>query len=214
MTTPRNTITPTGTKRSKRHSRFTDRSSLFVWFRLLPCIFIIISIAVLFFFSKGPAPVRTSQYPLDYTEAISQASQEYSVNPYWICATIKAESSWEPDAVSSVGAVGLMQVLPDTADELADLGLVDSSKYPSENLTDPTVNIEYGTAYLRYLVEHYHEMEPAIAAYNAGMGNVDKWMENGGDIRDNIKFPATKAYLLTIVRNKEQYEELYPNAFG
>lgn len=195
-------------------SWFSDRSSLFVWFRLLPCIFLVLSIGVLLFYSRGPAEVRSAQYPLKYTDYIAASSKQYTVNPYWICATIKAESSWNPDATSSAGAVGLMQLLPATATELANWGLVDDTLYPPDKLSDPQVNIEYGTAYLRYLVEHYHEMEPAIAAYNAGIGNVDEWMKNGGDIRDNIRFSETKAYLLTIVRNKEEYEELYPDAFS
>ena len=83
-----------------------------------------------------------------------------------------------------------MQVLPETASELASWGSVDSALYPPDRLTDPAVNIEYGTAYLRYLVEHYHEMEPAIAAYNAGMGNVDKAIAKAGDPRSTGDYSA------------------------
>lgn len=154
------------------------------------------------------------QYPLRYTEYIQQSATEHEVNPYWVCAVIKAESDWDASAESDAGAVGLMQMLPSTAQEMADWGLVDASVYPVEDLADPRVNIEYGTAYLRYLVERYHEMEPAIAAYNAGMANVDSWLENGEDIRDVIEFPETDSYLLEVVWNKERYETLYPDAFG
>jgi soluble lytic murein transglycosylase len=75
------------------------------------------------------------------------------------------------------------------------------------------VNIEYGTAYLRQLVERYHEVETALAAYNAGMGNADEWAETGGDIRDAIEFSETKHYVLRVVRARDVYEELYPEAF-
>lgn len=155
----------------------------------------------------------TVEYPLSYTDEIQGAADRHQVNPYWICAVIKAESDWHADAASSAGAVGLMQVLPATAQEMADWGMVDASGYPVADLADPAVNIEYGTAYLRYLVERYHEMEPAIAAYNAGMANVDAWLENGSDIREVIEFPETRSYLLAVVWNREKYESLYPDAF-
>lgn len=196
-----------------RRPRLSDPSHPLAWYRLLPVLFVVVSMGALLLLSKGPVDVRESQYPLEYTSEISHAARAHQVNPYWICAVIKAESGWNPEARSSAGAVGLMQVLPETASELASWGSVDSALYPPDRLTDPAVNIEYGTAYLRYLVEHYHEMEPAIAAYNAGMGNVDQWMAGGGDIRDNIRFPETRAYLLNIVRYEKQYEEIYPGAF-
>lgn len=201
-------------KRASQRGFLANPAHPFVWYRFFAILFVLVSLGVLFFFSNGPLRLREAQYPLAYTEQISQASKAYEVNPYWICAVIKAESNWNSDAQSSADAVGLMQVLPETAQQLADWGEVDASVYPPDQLSDPAVNIEYGTAYLRYLVEHYHEMEPAIAAYNAGMGNVDEWMADGGDIRDNIRFPETRAYLLNIVRYKQQYEEIYPNAFS
>jgi len=75
------------------------------------------------------------------------------------------------------------------------------------------VNIEYGAAYLRYLVGRYHEIEVALAAYNAGLANADAWARQGGDIRDHIEFPATRRFVLEVSGGKDRYEALYPNAF-
>ncbi len=155
-----------------------------------------------------------AQYPLEYTDYIASSSARYDINPYLVCAVIKGESNWEPDAVSHAGAIGLMQLMPTTAQTLSDRGIVDGDRYPPDDLTNPQVNIEYGTAFLRYLVDEYHELEPVIAAYNAGMGNVNKWLEEEGELKDNITFDETRAYLVKIMRNKEEYEELYPNVFG
>ncbi len=152
-------------------------------------------------------------YHLEYRDYIQQAADRYQVNPYFIAAMAKCESDFDAQAVSSAGAVGVMQMMPQTASEVAELGLVDSSAYSPDNLTDPETNINYGTAYLRYLVERYHEMNPAIAAYNAGMGNVDKWLDENDDIRASVGFSETEKYIASVNRAKAMYEKLYPNAF-
>ncbi len=168
--------------------------------------------AALIWFVGLPIAERV-YYRLDYVEFIQEAAEEHQVNPYWIIAMVKCESDFDPEAVSSAGAVGLMQIMEETAEEIAQRGLVDSERYSPENLTDPETNINYGTAYMRYLVERYHEMNPAIAAYNAGLGNVDEWLENGDDIRGTIEFEETSDYLEAVNRAKEAYERLYPDAF-
>ncbi|MCR5845952.1 MAG: lytic transglycosylase domain-containing protein [bacterium] len=157
--------------------------------------------------------VQRLYFKLDYVEQIQEAADRYHVNPYWIAAMIKCESNFEPEAVSSAGAVGLMQIMPTTAEDIERTGLVDATAYSFENLTDPETNINFGTAYLRSLVERYHEMDPAIAAYNAGYGNVDKWLENDSDVRNSVEFRETKKYLRDVHRAKDYYETLYPDAF-
>lgn len=157
--------------------------------------------------------IQRLYYNLDYVEYIQQAGEQYEVNPYWIAAMIKCESDFNPVAVSKAGAVGLMQMMPSTAEDIASRGLVDTELYSPENLTDPQTNIHYGTAYLRYLVERYHEMNPAIAAYNAGMANVDKWLSEDDDVRASVDFAETEEYIHRVNRAKEMYERLYPDAF-
>jgi soluble lytic murein transglycosylase len=176
---------------------------------------IVVLLALLvFLFLRGPAVWQQRYYPLpaEYRESIARAARAHEVNPYLVAAVIDAESGWNADIVSDAGAVGLMQVLPATARELERGNLVDD-RFDSRNLSDPDVNIEYGTAYFRALVERYHEIETALAAYNAGMGNVDDWLDNEGNIREQIEFPETRHYVLRVSRARDVYERLYPDAF-
>jgi soluble lytic murein transglycosylase len=169
--------------------------------------------AVAFLFLRGPEAWQRRYYQLEYREEILASANRHRVNPYLVAAVIEAESDWRADAQSAVGARGLMQVMPSTAEELARRSRVDGERFPPESLSDPAVNIEYGAAYLRYLVERYHEIERALAAYNAGLAKVDSWIEGGGDIRERIEFPATKHFVLKVSRAKDRYEALYPGVF-
>jgi soluble lytic murein transglycosylase len=164
-------------------------------------------------FLRGPAVWQRQYYPLRYAEQIESSANRHKVSPYLIASVIEAESDWVASARSSAGAVGLMQVMPATAEELERRGAVDGETFPASELADPEVNIEYGAAYLRFLVERYHEVEPALAAYNAGMANVDAWAREGGDIREEIRFPATRHFVLKVSRGKDRYEALYPDVF-
>ncbi len=164
-------------------------------------------------FLRGPAFWQRTYYPLRYRAEIAESATRHRVNPYLVAAIINAESGWEPDQKSSAGAVGLMQLLPSTAEDLARSSKVDASVYPPSGLSDPAVNIEYGTAYVRYLVDRYHEIETVLAAYNAGLRHADEWRRKGGDIRAAIEFPETKHYVLRVMRGKERYQSLYPGVF-
>lgn len=164
-------------------------------------------------FARGPVLWQRQYYQLEYEDAIAESSERHQVSPYLVASVIEAESDWRPDVRSKVGAVGLMQLMPSTAEELARRGIVDGDRFPPQSLSDPRVNIEYGTAYLRYLVERYHEIEIALAAYNAGLRNADQWAAGGGDIREQIEFPETRHFVLKVSRGKDRYERLYPNAF-
>jgi soluble lytic murein transglycosylase len=166
-----------------------------------------------FLFLRGPAFWQRAYYPLHYQQDIAQSSARHRVSPYLVAAIINAESGWRPQTRSAAGAVGLMQVLPSTASDLARRGSVDATRYPVAKLSDPAVNIEYGTAYVRFLVGRYHEIETALAAYNAGLRHADEWSRKGGDIRTAIGFPETRSYVLRVSRGRERYEALYPDAF-
>ena len=180
--------------------------------RKWPKVLAVIVIVLVALTIAAPSIART-YFKLDYVEHIQQAAEEYQVSPYVIAAMIKCESDYNPNVVSSAGAVGLMQMMPETAQEVAARGLVDSSVYSPNNLYDPETNINYGTAYIRYLVERYHEMNPAIAAYNAGMGNVDKWLQDTDDVRTSIEFEETENYLKRVNRAIFMYQKLYPDTF-
>lgn len=166
-----------------------------------------------FVYLKGPAALQRRYYPLQREEMLAESAARHEVSPYLVAAVIEVESGWDEGARSPAGAVGLMQIMPSTAAELARRGSVDGDEYPVERLSDPRVNIEYGAAYLRYLVERYHEVETALAAYNAGIANADAWSAEGGDIREHIDFPETRHFVVRVTRAKERYQDLYPDAF-
>ena len=107
-----------------------------------------------------------------------------------------------------------MQLLPSTAEDLARWGKVDGRGSRRRSLSDPAVNIEYGTAYVRYLVDRYHEIETVLAAYNAGLRHADDWKRKGGNIRTAIEFPETKHYVLRVSRGKERYQSALPGRFA
>ncbi len=93
-------------------------------------------------------------------------------------------------------------------------GLVDGDRYPCDDLEDPVINIEYGCAYLSYLLSYFNgATDRAIAAYNAGMGNVDGWAKQDKLLHNAITFPETQAYLVRVNMAKNRYQELYPQAF-
>lgn len=190
------------------------RSSILAPHRLVIVGVVGLLAVVTVLFLRGPAFWQRWYYPLpgQYAAAIRDSSARHEVNPYLVAAVIECESNWKPDRVSKAGAVGLMQVLPATAKDLVKSGAVDGG-YASRDLADPAVSIEFGAAYLRFLVERYHEIEPALAAYNAGMGNVDEWVAKGGNIRDHIEFPETRHYVLRVMRARDVYQRLYPDAF-
>jgi len=168
--------------------------------------------ALAFLALRGPESFQRFFYPLDFTDEIAASAERHRINPYLVAAVINEESGFDPAAESRAGAIGLMQVMPATAEELRIRGLVDDGVVAA-GLADPAANIEYGTAYLRLLVERYHEIETVLAAYNAGLRHADRWAAEGDDIREAISFPETRHFVVRVVRARERYEELYPDAF-
>ena len=157
---------------------------------------------------------RAIFYPVRYDQQINDSSSRHGVDPYLVCAVIKCESDWNADASSSAGAVGLMQLMPDTADEVLNLGLVSGKAYPASDLTDASVNIEYGCAYLSYLQRQLGSTDEVIAAYNAGIGKVESWTSGSSpstDLSTLIDYPETKAYLARVKQALSSYQTLYPS---
>lgn len=190
-----------------------DRARLFIWYRVLIVVMVGALAVTAYLALRGPLWFQRYYYPLAYTAEISAAAERHRINPYLVAAVINEESGFRPDVVSRAGAVGLMQVMPGTADELRLRGIVSAEIVEGRTLDDPVANIEYGTAYLRYLVDRYHEIETVLAAYNAGLRHADSWAREGSDIREAIEFPETRHFVIRVVRAKERYEELYPDAF-
>lgn len=192
----------------------TGRVSFLRWYRALPLIIVLIFGLVSFAFTFAPSLLFKSMYPLRYEDEITASAATHGVDPYLVAAVIRSESSWDPEASSHQGARGLMQLMPETAQDMVTKGLVDGKRYSYENLEDPAINIEYGCAYLSYLLTYFNgATDRAIAAYNAGMGNVDGWAKQDKLLHHAITFPETQAYLVRVNMAKARYQELYPQAF-
>lgn len=181
--------------------------------RVVVIVVVAVLATVAYLFARGPAVWQRLYHPLSHERAIEAAALRHKVNPFLVCAVVNAESGFDADEVSKAGAIGLMQVMPQTARELRQRGLVAETVVAGKELSDPEVNVEYGVAYLRYLIGRYHEVEVALAAYNAGLRNADVWAGAGGDIREAIDFPETRHFVLRVMRARERYEDLYPEAF-
>ena len=156
--------------------------------------------------------VRT-EYPLDYTELIEKYSAEYDINPSLICAVICVESHYKSEAVSHAGAVGLMQLTPDTfnwAQQRAGI----KEKQDAKALTDPETNIRFGTYTLRLLYEQFEDEDAVLAAYNAGQGNVRRWLSDSRYSDDGVHLKAisyaeTETYVRRIEKAQSVYQKLY-----
>jgi soluble lytic murein transglycosylase len=143
-------------------------------------------------------------YPLEYKQIVRGHARNYDLDPALVAAVIYQESKFKADARSSSGAIGLMQLLPDTAKGIA--LHTGGSRFEVADLYDPEINVRYGAWYLRHLLRKYGDERIALAAYNAGQDNVDRWLAAGGD----IAFPETRHY----VDRVEELKGIYRHAYG
>lgn len=194
----------------KKHCPFVRIAEGFL---LLFCI-----IALIFSTASGYAKnlIDTYRYPREYREYVEEYAALYGVEPNMIYAIIKAESSFCSTAVSHSGAIGLMQIIPDTY--LLDIRDAVGLTAPSSILFSPRENIQSGTYYYARWYRHFGSHTEALAAYNAGFGNVQKWLADktisdvSGLVIDNIPFKETKNYIRRVLSYKEKYDELYGKA--
>lgn len=154
-------------------------------------------------------------YPIKYQEEIIKAAKHYQVNPHLILAIIRSESAFKTDTISKKGALGLMQVMPDTANWVIDQAGFRTTTQTS--LLDPNLNIKIGTWYLSFLLERYNgNTVQAIAAYNAGPGKVSAWLAreqwNGtAEQIEDIPIGETRHYVQRVLYYQERYEKIYNN---
>lgn len=155
-------------------------------------------------------------YKTEYLSIINNECTVYNLSPIEILSVIKAESNFKPDAVSSKGAIGLMQITLETANWCA--GKIGMSNLDTSDLYVPEINIKIGTYYYAYLLDKYNDKNTAIAAYNAGMGNVGKWLQNSLYSTDGSKitdtpFKETNRYITKINNNIKIYKLLYKELY-
>jgi soluble lytic murein transglycosylase len=158
-----------------------------------------------------------SGLPLTNADVIRKQAADKHLDPALIAAVIYAETKFEPSE-SSAGAEGLMQILPATAYFIAHLS--GGSSFTASDLATPSINVAYGSYYLRYLLEHYDGNEMyAVAAYNAGLANVDRWVAKekaaGRPLTvKTIPFSETRAYVERVLGAQQEYRALYSRQLG
>jgi soluble lytic murein transglycosylase len=174
------------------------------------------AIAVLVVAGVAVWVVRTSppwferlRYPLHYSALVRERAKAEGIDPALLAAVIYSESKFHATAKSRSGAIGLMQLTPSTAEGIA--LRTGGTAFRVSDLTDPAINIRYGTWYLHDLFSKYRSVPLVLAAYNAGQGNVDRWRAAGL----GIQFSETRAYVSQVEHLRDVYKsawraELYP----
>jgi soluble lytic murein transglycosylase len=176
-----------------------------------------IVVALLLALPLAKRAVNALGLPLQYSSMIRQEAAAKHLDPALVAAVIYAETKFDP-RTSSAGAVGLMQLLPQTATFLAERS--GATTFSTADLSTPQVNIAYGSYYLRYLLNEYHgDTVLALAAYNGGETNVNNWVSSahadGQRFRvGDIPFPETRAYVQRVLSARGQYRKTYASALG
>jgi soluble lytic murein transglycosylase len=147
----------------------------------------------------SPAWYERIRYPLRYSEYVRVHAREHGLDPALMAAVIYQESKFRSDAQSSSGAIGLMQLTPSTAHGIA--VRTGGHAFRTSDLYNPEINIRYGAWYLHNLFAKYHSERLVLAAYNAGQGNVDRWLAHD----EPIQFAETRAYVSRVEHLKHVY---------
>jgi soluble lytic murein transglycosylase len=176
-----------------------------------------VSIALVALAPEVKQGIQELTLPLRHEDIIRQQARDKNLDPALIAAVIYQESKFQ-DRTSSAGAKGLMQILPGTAQFIAHKS--GGTAFELHDLGTPQINIAYGSWYLRYLIDRYDGNETlAIAAYNAGENNVDKWVKRAGGDRSfdpsaDIPFPETRHYVASVKEHEKLYREKYAAELG
>jgi soluble lytic murein transglycosylase len=159
---------------------------------ILSSVILLAALAAGFLYVEDTKPswYARLRYPLDYEHIVRGHARQYELDAALLAAVIYRESKFDPDARSDSGAIGLMQLLPDTAEGIAQL--TGGSRFEVDDLYDPEINVRYGSFYLRRLLRKYDDERLALAAYNAGQANVDRWLAAG---EEEIPFPETREFV-------------------
>ena len=173
--------------------------------RLLAAALLVITFVVALAYLRTGTPgwFERLRYPLRYEQIVRGHARNYRLDPALLAAVIYQESKFRADAKSAAGAIGLMQLRPDTARGIAIR--TGGSRFRTEDLYNPEINVRYGSWYLRHLLNKYGDERTALAAYNAGQHNVDTWRAQG----KGIQFTETRAYVDRVEKLKKIYRSAY-----
>ena len=177
----------------------------FGWF-----VALVVVVAGTFIYLQRAEPAWYARlwYPLHYSTIVRVHAKNYDLDASFLAAVIEQESKFRADAKSSAGAIGLMQLQPATAKGIAIR--TGGSKFVLSDLYNPELNIRYGSWYLHHLMVKYGDERLALAAYNAGQQNVDRWRAAG----EGLQFPETRAYVDKVERLKKIYRRAYARELG
>jgi soluble lytic murein transglycosylase len=209
-------VSPATARMSRRASRTRIRRRRFVAVAVAAVLGGVVAAVITGLGPLGDA-VREITLPLKHDDIVRQQAADKDLDPALIAAVIYEESRFR-DQTSHAGARGLMQITPETADFIARRS--GGNRFVQEDLATPQINIAYGSYYLRYLIDHYEGNETlAIAAYNAGQTNVDRWVADAGgpdafDSARHIPFPETRAYVGNVSASRESYRKHYADELG
>lgn len=156
--------------------------------------------------------VAEKQLLVPFGNKIELYSEIYGLDPYLVAAIIKTESGFKKDIVSDMGAVGLMQIMPSTGEWIAKQLNIEG--FSTDMLKNEDINIEMGCWYLNYLRDQLNHTNEILAAYNGGIGNVFKWLQdtrysNDGEVIHTIPFKETVSYIQKVVVVYNEYIDLY-----
>lgn len=180
---------------------------------LVICIIILATWLILFKIVRIQDTILKTIYPTKYKEYVEKYAGEYGIDKYMIYAIIKAESNFNPEVTSQSDAIGLMQLLEETAIERS--SAINELEVTKQDLYNPEINIQLGTSYYSYLLSYYKgNTVLALTAYNAGIGNADTWIKEGiikqdGSDIENIPYKETNNYVRKILRDYQIYLKLY-----
>lgn len=181
--------------------------------RLIRMAIALVALAMLVSIVFGSPWVQRMLNPIHYGDLITVHSRLHGLDPFLVAAIMRVESRYRPDAVSSKGARGLMQLMPDTGRWAA--GCLGIQGYSDDLLFEPDANIRIGAWYLEQLLKRFGgKLEAALAAYNGGPSNVEKWLSTGtwsGKPTDlhQIPFPETARYVDRVTRTHKLYRRAY-----
>ena len=185
----------------------------YIFFRFSLGILILCMAFSFFFIMQSESMQRQYLYPYPYRSVVEHYAAKYKVDSSLVAGMILSESKFRNEAKSHRGAIGLMQLMPETAMWISEQ--LDDKEYELSELREPQKNIEYGTWYIASLEEEFEGNDVlALAAYNAGRGNVHDWMEERHwDMNFNevsaIPYEETRAYVASVLKNRKKYLELY-----
>ncbi len=168
---------------------------------------------IMLFFTAHPHAVQRLVYPFYHRELILHEAEKHDQDPRLIAAIIWVESRFKDHALSSKGAMGLMQLMPTTGSWAAEMARLELQEV--EDLLEPRVNIALGTWYFNNLLQIFDgNVYAALAAYNGGQGHVSRWLKTGtwdGSLEnaEKIPFPETRQFVLKVARTYERYKLLY-----